>query len=281
MEIFKYFHSDRMDVLRNKSIRLTQPLALNDPFELKPHISAIASDGMITAEIDRVMKERAAVEYRKLPKDVRRKFTIECFEAVLKSKIESFSPHRMMSSITPGISDMLLDKFETMIGILCVSTSPDNLLMWAHYADSHKGFVIEFDSDSDFFKQKRSDVDEFGFLREVKYQKVRPSVVLTDIKDFTIFLTKGIEWSYEKEWRMMLPIDNADTVVNLGSGTPSVNLFNFPSTAVKSIIMGCRMDEEKKEEIRRCVEYDEDYNHVKLLNTKIDNKEYRLVIESD
>ncbi|MFS7241392.1 DUF2971 domain-containing protein [Serratia proteamaculans] len=279
MEIFKYFHPDRMDVLRNKSIRLTQPLALNDPFELKPHISAIASDEMITAEVEKVMKERVAIEYRKLPRDVRELFTIESFEAMLKSKIEYFSPHRMISSVTPNIKGMLLDKFETMIGILCVTTSADNLLMWAHYADSHKGFVIEFDADSEFFNQKRSDVDEFGFLREVKYQQVRPSVVLADIEDFTIFLTKGIEWSYEREWRMMLPIQNANNVIDLGPEMPSINLFSFPQAAIKNIIMGCRMDEEKKNEIKRCIEGDEGYSHVKLLNTKIDDKEYRLVIE--
>jgi hypothetical protein len=31
------------------------------------------------------------------------------------------------------------------VGIYCVSTNYDDVLMWSHYADSHKGICLEFD----------------------------------------------------------------------------------------------------------------------------------------
>lgn len=43
MYLFKYFHPSRTDVIENSTIRLTQPVDFNDPFEFKPVISTIAS----------------------------------------------------------------------------------------------------------------------------------------------------------------------------------------------------------------------------------------------
>ena len=69
---------------------------------------------------------------------------------------------------TPG---MFNDPFDTQIidseflneinfskeKILCLSAINDNLLMWAHYADSHKGFCIEYSeySEEDILNNKR------------------------------------------------------------------------------------------------------------------------------
>ena len=36
--LFEYIRAERIDVIRNLEIRFTQPDALNDPFELQPHI---------------------------------------------------------------------------------------------------------------------------------------------------------------------------------------------------------------------------------------------------
>mgnify|MGYP005999854177 CR=1 FL=1 len=43
MKLFKYLQPARIDVLKNKSIRFSQPSAFNDPFEFKPVISTVAS----------------------------------------------------------------------------------------------------------------------------------------------------------------------------------------------------------------------------------------------
>lgn len=44
-----------------------------------------------------------------------------------------------------------LKNFRDTMGVLSLTKRFDNQLMWAHYADSHKGIVLEFDPSSDFF----------------------------------------------------------------------------------------------------------------------------------
>lgn len=83
--------------------------------------------------------------------------------------------------------------------------------MWSHYADSHKGFCIEYDlTKVDFNKNQ-------FVLFPVKYSHKRPPIpwtsmlnnnetsinkkVLYDI--IMSVLTKDDIWSYENEWRFI------------------------------------------------------------------------------
>src|SRR5690242_18055193 len=51
MTLFKYVHSDRVDIIRNLEIRFTQPDALNDPFELQPQFDSIVAEADILANL--------------------------------------------------------------------------------------------------------------------------------------------------------------------------------------------------------------------------------------
>jgi len=171
---------------------------------------------------------------------------------------------------------MMPQKVEEMIGILCLTESPDNLLMWGHYADSHHGFVVEFDADSPFFNQRRGSDDEFWYLRKVLYSERRPSFVLSEVEDFSPFLTKGQDWRYEAEWRMMAPLSSASKII--GDGPTARHLFEYPKSAIKSLIFGCRMTESKREEIRRVIGKTEGYANVPCIGAEVDETRYRLII---
>jgi hypothetical protein len=54
-----------------------------------------------------------------------------------------------------------------LIGILCFLPERDNLLMWSHYADSHKGYALEF-------KASRADFKRLGPMWRVTYDDDRP-----------------------------------------------------------------------------------------------------------
>ena len=43
MVFYKYVSSERIDILQNRLIRFTQPNAMNDPFEAKPHFYALGT----------------------------------------------------------------------------------------------------------------------------------------------------------------------------------------------------------------------------------------------
>jgi len=73
--------------------------------------------------------------------------------------------------------------------------------MWSHYADGHKGLCIEFSASNESY------LDFFGRAHPVDYQSDLP--VLNFYTDHPLdkvqkyLLTKAIDWSYEKEYRII------------------------------------------------------------------------------
>lgn len=110
-------------------------------------------------------------------------------------------------------------------GVLALSEVNDNILMWSHYADEHRGICIEFE---------RTDTNELGnwdHCLPVVYQQELPSfhpLELADSKAVTQALsTKGEYWQYEREWRMLtyesnklFPLPGNITAVTFGLRMP-------------------------------------------------------------
>ena len=281
MRLYKYLHPDRTDVLRDSIIRFSSARGLNDPFELKPNFAAFAPREYIHSEIGRLMPGIAAQQYSEAPEQLRTIIPLEVFQAFSQSLLPGMklTAEKVMEAVLPGIRDVFSQKFEELLGILCLTESPTNLLMWAHYADSHQGFVVEFDPESPFFDQRLGPDDELRHLRKVVYRSERPAVILTEIEDFSPFLTKGQDWSYEAEWRMMMPLSDASQVV--GEGSTAVHLFQFPKSMVRGVILGCRMTEPKKTEIRQILNAASEYDHVHLAGARIDDTLYRMLVTDE
>ena len=274
--LYKYCHPARVDVLKNQMIRYSSPATLNDPFELRPHISAIASPAHIEAEHHRLIGPTLDEELAKLPRHQRRKLARSKEIAALRAN-SSFA-HEVARDVLPAVRDGLARGIEA-IGILCLTESPANLLMWAHYADSHRGFVIEFNPGSQFFDRRITHDDELRHLRRVTYSTTRPSIVIADTENFSAFLIKGTDWSYEAEWRIMDGIQFASKII--GSGPEAIHLFAFPGAAIRSIIFGCRMPETKRTEITKIVTSNREYQHVVCKQAKIDETHYRVLIPTE
>jgi hypothetical protein len=144
-------------------------------------------------------------------------------------------------------------------GILSLTKSNNNGLMWAHYADSHKGFAIGFDSESPFFKSGKSNEG----LREVKYSSQRAIVPYGGLKSLDsdglakaneyFFFTKSENWRYEEELRILASLKKADSIPCKVEGY-DLCLFNFPKECVKEVILGYRMPEDTRQEIAKILE---------------------------
>lgn len=85
--------------------------------------------------------------------------------------------------------------------ICSFSASRDEDLMWAHYADSHRGFCIEYDFKSNGIKDKKVQL-----LFPVIYQD-QPLVLIDDLEEINgntamyALTIKSLRWNYEQEWR--------------------------------------------------------------------------------
>lgn len=278
MRLFKYLHPGRTDVLRNATIRFSSPKVLNDPFELKPHFVGFSPQERIHGRVAELAPTIVADLYAGVPAELRAIVTVEMCEALSQALLPSMKLEAvtMLEAIVPLFRELLNQKFEEVLGILCLTESPTNLLMWAHYADSHKGFTLEFDSESPFFNQRLGPDDDLRYVRKVIYQDERPGLFLTEIEDFSPFLAKGRDWSYEAEWRMMMPLSSATKVI--GEGPTAVHLFAFPRSVVRSVIFGCRVAESRKEEIRQILQGTPGYEHVRCSEARINEEYYRVDI---
>ncbi|WP_444906683.1 DUF2971 domain-containing protein [Microbulbifer sp. SSSA008] len=89
------------------------------------------------------------------------------------------------------------------IGVLCLTTKPDNLLMWSHYAQNHEGFVLELDITHPFFNQKikkhgsENICSYTGTPLKVQYRTDRYEGSWTNDSTHNALLVKSVEWSYE------------------------------------------------------------------------------------
>jgi hypothetical protein len=246
MIVFKYLHPDRIDVLKNGLIRFTQPAALNDPFELRPNLS-----------------------------EVRRFFD---------------GLHRNANGISPTASDVLgtqeaisetfgrwnEDNASDLV-FLSLSKNQNNLLMWSHYCDSHRGFVIGFDANHPFFTHAVN--GSRSALQKVNYSRYRPVVPAPDqnpeqfFKENTSLLTKSHHWKYEEELRMCASPKAANRVQPGPNGHP-IYLFTFPKESVAEVILGYRMATDIRKTITAVVR--EKYQRAVLYQTALNEAEYDL-----
>ncbi|SER85934.1 DUF2971 domain-containing protein [Giesbergeria anulus] len=121
---------------------------------------------------------------------------------------------------------------KTRVCILCLTKSPINPLMWAHYGESHKGFVVEYDVDDEFLTSTRYNIVPVQ-NGAVTYKSKDQCISFPDFKfdDFHqvflracgsdgdeinsysklieyLYLTKSRIWDYEDEVRVVKLVDS-------------------------------------------------------------------------
>ena len=132
---------------------------------------------------------------------------------------------RIQDILTPSIKEKL-----KKYGVFCVSSDCENDLLWAHYADSHKGICVGFDID------KLEKISGYK-IYPVKPEQKRPEVEFSDdeshYKNFLIKMltTKPMCWKYEKEYRMVALSPQKRNICCFG--------------AIKEIYLGCRIEKNK------------------------------------
>jgi hypothetical protein len=107
----------------------------------------------------------------------------------------------------PAISkamDALIIHFKKTKAILCFSRNWDNLLLWSHYGDSHKGICLGFDiPDGDPGANHDTDVLYQPNVLQIR----RPEDVNFDLAN-RLLRTKHESWSYEQEVRMFVDLND-------------------------------------------------------------------------
>jgi hypothetical protein len=132
----------------------------------------------------------------------------------------------------PSTVNSLLSRIKKVIdsyGVFALSERFDNILMWSHYSDSHKGIVFGFElkSDLDFFVTPIK-IDYRDRYNELNYFKNPKESSINTIK------IKSSQWEYEKEVRIYKS--------NFG-------LYKINKIAIKEVYFGINTSQEDVDEI--------------------------------
>lgn len=160
-------------------------------------------------------------------------------------------------------------------GILSLTRTPFNPLMWAHYADKHRGMVIGIDVEAAGLAKEAQNLIPVQY-GSVIYVSRRPDQPFID-KPTTglavgathnfprdhyeklqrLFLHKPLCWCYEEEVRVVkclkdIPKEGGETPSGIFQTVDvderSLHLLTIPAEALREVYLGFGLDDQKAEE---------------------------------
>ena len=210
--LYKYVDIAGLKRILQGSVRFTQPSAFNDPFELLPEV-VVAND---TVERQLSFSFDVRAQRRQPPPGALNEVPDGC-------------------QASDAMSRDIVQQFNSLIGILCLSRVSDSLLMWSHYADQYAGAVVEFDGSHEFFE---------GQI-DVEYRPLRP---MRDVGAYVSppepipvaeLCAKSKQWKYEREVRVIRSLTDCEKRGN-GPRRFPVYTQRLPLECIKSITLGER-----------------------------------------
>jgi hypothetical protein len=240
--IYKYraFNHDAISILVDHELYFASPQQLNDPHDCQIDVAAALNEALTNFDLEVAPPDRKAT-------------LIEAAKELRKD---------------PSIADRIQRMIDSQ-SVCSFSILPDNALMWAHYADAHRGFCLGFDP-----KLIRERIDE-GFDNVIpcavlytdgnpfsptlhmfvnavyaSYPPAKPSTYsLYRFVATSAVSTKSLAWSYEKEFRY---------VRIKGRG-----VVKFPPIALVEVVLGCNMYDRDRKTLLNLLKTRE-WTHVQL-----------------
>ncbi len=129
-----------------------------------------------------------------------------------------------------NLDPMISTRAAKSAGVFCLSAVNDDILMWSHYANAHRGICIGFRAGpyDGFFHRSQ----------QVKYLLTYPSTRIFDSEEQrieTALLAKSEHWGYEKEYRIF---------EHRGPGT-----YSFPQDLLVEVILGCDISDSDRQSV--------------------------------
>lgn len=279
--LYKYYAPDRVDVLLTRTAKFTPLGEFNDPFEGQPNVQGLSTQQEAAALFEKHLMPELLSGYENLPPSAKSSISKQQFMELMIPVMRSNFPalQEMLGKAAGPAFESLTLQLNKAMGAFCLSEVCDSPLMWAHYCASHAGFVIEFNARHAYFHAAKTESDELRHIRRVLYRDARPTGPLSGFDGTEMFLVKSTHWSYEREWRMFLPLAQADKVIDSQQG--KAYLFQIPPTAITSIILGARASSELRGAVKQAVQTSPDLRHVEVRSCYPDPAEFVLRVRND
>lgn len=215
MKHYKYKKLDKYSLrtLSDDEIYFSDVAGFNDPFDSR--IVFDISD--YTSELIDEASKKAAIKLNKSPGELKKLV----YDTLGKNEI---------SRIEEKVSLKTQEKILQSIRIYCVSTINNDILMWSHYSDNHKGICYEFD-----FSQS-SLPEPLPAVYQDEYPKININATAEEYSQ--ALRVKFTSWKYENEYRI---------IKQFRAGEPTV--IKLENNVLSGLIMGCEMTENDKKHI--------------------------------
>ncbi len=232
-------------ILIQNKLYFENPLKFNDPFECRPRYKMSVYRKEREAYIDRLQKSNSPG----LNRSERREET--------KKILKKFSKFEMEKLLEDTLKETL-----NQVGVCSFSEVYDDILMWSHYADSHRGICIRF---------KASSITPFfGEAQKVNYDDKYPIIDTLNDSDGQklkkILFTKSKHWEYEYEWRITKRQEER-----------RLENYEFPREFLNGVILGVKISDSHREQVQSWIgKYD---HYVDIFQAKLKETEYGIELE--
>lgn len=252
-------------ILTHNEFYFSSPKEFNDPFDSNIRVRYdLRGENKFLQELIRIIrKNKPSLSLKKVRKEA---------ENILA--IQKEHPQK--------ISEIMKNNFYKIVcnqsGILCLTKNINSIIMWSHYANSHKGFCVGFKTSKiieliDCFRSKYLKLYD---LDKVDYKKEYPKIdkfTLSGNEINKIPLTiKSSEWTYEEEYRLILITQEGYIVIE-----KSDRNIVFGNDLFDSIYLGYKMEKNIKIEIIEIIK--EKQSDIKIYQCSLKDEEFGLKFE--
>ena len=234
--VYKYLPANRIDALPEIMLRATERNSLNDCFDLYPFVDAIDihQSNLLATKNDLVGRFNPNGNSR-------------ITETEAANAIEPMLRDKDQMQIAADRIKSIVDKAIATFGVISMSVSNDVPLMWAHYADAHRGFVLGIDVRA--FRPFAVDREQPVHTVEYSRDRMKLNSDLITAGDVSgVYFHKSEDWSYEKEVRVLIPLNH--DLLRCKSGGGAMRLLPIPKQFVRSVIIGARMSGSDEKSLR-------------------------------
>ena len=283
--LYKYLPRERIGKGAPESLRATQLLALNDDMEC--NVTTMKGNEERTLDFLRLLQAKVEEHLG----------IVVPWEELLR---------RSAQYAEPRLSTFIQKYLNPLVGVVSFSTDILVPTMWAHYA-RNTGIVVGYEAEAlralgfelrpvvyselaSIYQPSESDAIRLEFVnreymeRESKAGRDREGLVLltrTKLAEFgkdwrslsRLLLVKGISWSYEKEVRLLVDLEEArDTGMKDWNGWP-VKVIDPPPEAIRQIYRGANT---READVERAVEIARGGNREGLFVGRLSSHAFRI-----
>ena len=290
---FKYVSTRAVvPILEKLQVRWSSPVTFNDPFDTQVNLNLNFNEeqylegvwqevkNIISNDIDPEfdMNSQFGPFFQQIRQE--RQDIIEGWESKeVEIKKTFLNGENNLRSMQEAMNQVWKKTLPNLF-IFCISEIEDDLLMWAHYAESHQGGVIKLNClpslDSALCIAKpveyRPDIPFLAELNEyIKHVTGQKPINLVE-RFLDLAYIKSDHWKYEKEWRVV----NFKPELNNGLGYVLETLW---PDEVNSVYLGYKMNEELRSQIKGIIRDNPKLSHVKIFQGSLNGSSFKLDFE--